>query len=386
MNRKTLFCIITGFFWFSLYAYVPQIANYAKEMGASYKMIGLIAGAYGLSQTVLRIPLGVTSDMLNRRKIFITVGSLVTILSALSVFFLPNAYTLLIARFLAGIAAATWVTFTVMFSSYYEDSQSTKAVGILNSVNKAGQFVAMLAGGIISLYIGVRYIFMLSVITGIIAFVLSISIEEEKSPMPRRAFEISDIAIFIKNKEIMYISFLGALSQLITYGTTFGFTPLVASNIGANNLQLGYLTMIFTLPQILFAALSGTVFIKYFGEKKTLLMGFGLNTILSIFIPFVPTLTMLYVVQMINGIGNAISFPLLTGLVIRNVESNLRNTAMGFYQALYGVGMIVGPILLGNIGDRFGLVSGFIVTGLLGIIAIASILLYEVDKQTVEVL
>ena len=68
INKKTLFCIVTGLFWFSLYAYVPQMTSFAKDMGASYKMIGIITGAYGLSQTLLRIPLGIASDVLNKEK------------------------------------------------------------------------------------------------------------------------------------------------------------------------------------------------------------------------------------------------------------------------------------------------------------------------------
>lgn len=187
-NKKTLFSIVTGLFWFSLYAYVPQMGNYARDMSASYKMIGMIAGVYGLSQTVLRIPLGIASDMMGKRKIFIVLGSIVTIVSAVLVFLLPNPYTLLIARFLAGVAAATWVSFTVMFSSYYKSSQSTAAIGILNSVNRAGQVLAMLLGGLVSLYFGIRYIFLLSAIVGIMAFILSLYIHEESKLEDIRPF------------------------------------------------------------------------------------------------------------------------------------------------------------------------------------------------------
>lgn len=188
----------------------------------------------------------------------------------------------------------------------------------------------------------------------------------------------------IKDKDIMHISLLGALSQLITYGTTFGFTPLVAANLGADSFQLGLLTMLFNLPQILFAALAGTVFVRYLGIRKTLLIGFGLNTVLSIGIPFVPTLFTLYIVQIINGIGSAMTFPLLTGLVIKNVQSNLKNTVMGFYQSIYGVGMIIGPILLGSVGDKWGLMTGFIIIGLLGLLAILSLLLIDVESEAVK--
>ncbi|NLM13852.1 MAG: MFS transporter [Epulopiscium sp.] len=372
-NQKALFCIVTGLFWFSLYAYVPQISSFAEDMGASYKMIGMITGAYGLSQTILRIPLGIVSDVLNKRKIFVVSGLFTAIFSALIVFMFPNTYILLTGRFLAGVAAATWVNFTVMFSGYYKPSESTKAIGIINSANMLGQFAAVLLGGILSLYLGVKYIFLLSTIVGLMGFFLSFFIQKEEDTVDRKPFKVSDLFIILKNIDILHICFLGILSQLITFATIFGFTPIVASNLGANNFELGLLTTLFNLPQILFSALAGIVFVKCLGSKNTLLIGFGLSTVLCIFTPFVPNLYLLYLIQIISGIGKAMTFPMLMGLVIKNVEPGLRTTTMGFYQAIYGIGMIMGPILLGVIGDKFGLMAGFIITGLLGILAIISI-------------
>lgn len=71
INKKTLFSVVTILFFFSLYAYIPQLSSYARELGASYKLIGLIGGAYGFTQTILRVPIGIISDKLRMRKVFI---------------------------------------------------------------------------------------------------------------------------------------------------------------------------------------------------------------------------------------------------------------------------------------------------------------------------
>lgn len=344
-------------------------------------MIGLIAGSYGISQTLLRIPLGVASDMLGKRKIFIVIGSLVTVVSAFLVFVAPNPVTLLVGRFLAGIAAATWVNFTVMYAGYYELNESPKAIGIINSVNRAGQFIAMLAGGIISLYLGMRHVFLFSTIIGAAAAAVSFTIKEERHVRDGRPFKLSDMLLFLKKKEVIIISILGALSQLITYGTTFGFTPVVAFNLGATYYQLGIMSMLFVLPQILVSALAGSLLIDKLGERNTLLTGFAINTVLSIVIPLVPWLWALYVVQVLNGIGMALTFPLLTGLVIQNVPGQLRNAVMGFFQAVFGLGMIVGPILLGTVGDKYGLVAGFLAVGFIGLLAIMLTIYYYLSQD-----
>ena len=48
-----------------------------------------------------------------------------------------------------------------------------------------------------------------------------------------------------------------------------------------------------------------------------------------------------------------------------------------FFQAVFGIGMIVGPIILGSIGDLFGLTIGFIVVGVLGTFAMSTIFIIK---------
>ena len=46
-------------------------------------------------------------------------------------------------------------------------------------------------------------------------------------------------------------------------------------------------------------------------------------------------------------------------LAIRHFPGDRRSTAMGCYQAIYGIGMFVGPILVGRCADLFGMKSGY---------------------------
>jgi MFS family permease len=254
-------------------------------------------------------------------------------------------------------------------------------MGVINSTNKAGQFAAVLAGGFVSLYLGVRYLFLLSAIGGAVGFVLSLSIWEEKNAKGKKPFQLSTMHWILGNKDILHVSVLAVFSQVITYSTAFGFTPLVASSLGASNFQLSMLAIAFNFPQIVFAALAGILFVKYLGEKTTLLIGFCVSSVLCMLTPLSSSLTILYTIQIISGIANAITFPLLMGLAIQNVASNLRTTVMGFFQAMYGMGMIIGPMLMGSIGDQFGLATGFIVTGMFGIVAMISVALVGVHDS-----
>lgn len=61
------------------------------------------------------------------------------------------------------------------------------------------------------------------------------------------------------------------------------------------------------------------------------------------------------------------------------MNSGKRATAMGFYQAIYGLGMFLGPLFMGSVGDLLTLNQGFIILGLLG--CVTSLLTYFMIKS-----
>jgi MFS family permease len=56
------------------------------------------------------------------------------------------------------------------------------------------------------------------------------------------------------------------------------------------------------------------------------------------------------------------------GMSIQTVSQEKRATAMGFFQAIYSLGMFGGPIIAGIISDVSGLTGGFVSTGVIGLL------------------
>ena len=374
--RISLFCVVTSLYWFSMYTYVPNLSTYAESLGATYKMVGLILGSYGFTQMLLRIPLGIFSDRINKRKIFINLGILTSFISALGMGMLKSPVFLLIFRGLSGVAAATWVTFTVLFSSYFPENETSSAIGYINSFNSLGLMIAMLLGGIIAQYLGPQSPFFLAFAGGVLALILSFGIVEQK--IDRKPIKISALLLVGKDKNLLVISGLGILIQLLTFATVFGFTPIAAEKIGASNFELGLLSTLSTLPVIFASAMSGSIFAKRFGEKNTLITGFLITSFSCIIIPFISNLNLLYLSQTLGGFGRGLVMSLLMGLSIKTVEPDRRATAMGFFQAIYGIGMSIGPVMVGFLSDTVGLNWGFWSVGMLGIVgALLALLLVK---------
>jgi MFS family permease len=84
----------------------------------------------------------------------------------------------------------------------------------------------------------------------------------------------------------------------------------------------------------------------------------------TLLIPFTGGYYLLIITQVISGFGRGISFPLLMGLSIKNIQENQRGAAMGIFQAVYSFGMFFGPFITGLIQEAFELGAAFIFLGI----------------------
>ena len=178
MNRHkqltlNLFGFMVLFFWTSMYAYQPQLSVYAGTLGAGISMTGVILSSYGFTQMLVRLPSGILSDMLKKRKLFVLLGNAFAILSAAGFFFAKSPAMLLLARMISGIAASGWVVVTVMFSGYYEKEEAPKALSRLMIFNKCGCLLGMVFGGLLSEAYTVKAAFLLSIAAGCAAHTLT---------------------------------------------------------------------------------------------------------------------------------------------------------------------------------------------------------------------
>ena len=145
--------VATYFFWISLYLYVPVLPLHAQELGANLEMVGIIIASYAIGQLLLRIPIGIGSDIIGRKPF--AVGALV--LSAFGAVWLgmsPDPWSLFAARTLTGVSAAGWVAMSVLFASYYPAHNTSRAMAIIMSVNTMALVTATFVGGIVADYFG----------------------------------------------------------------------------------------------------------------------------------------------------------------------------------------------------------------------------------------
>ena len=383
-SKITVYQFAILFFWFSQYAYVPNLSSYMKELGLSLTMIGVVTGSYGFTQMVARIPLGIYSDRIGKRKVFVSAGFLLALFANLMFLIFKQDWLLVVARGTAGLAAATWVIMTVLYSSYFALGNSTGAMSKLNAFNNAGKLFSMLSAGIaLTIFAGYKSMFIIGAIGAAIAFVLSLGIEENV-PKDRKPITLKDFLHVIVDPRLLCVSAAMLLAQIYNTSTISGFTPILATDLGATPFLRSILSATDIALGTVGALLAGTPLVKKMGEKRFLITGvIGLAVITAI-VPYAPNLPLLFILQSCGGFFLGSVSALLMGLAIRHFPGDRRSTAMGCYQAIYGIGMFIGPIIVGRIGDTAGLPAGYAVVAALVLLMIPLILVWAAKEKAAQ--
>ena len=144
---------------------LPTIASH---FGADLPAVQWVVVAYSLSVSVLLLPMGRLSDMMDRKKVYITGFTIYTLAAALAGF-TPSLTILILARVLQGIGSAlVQANMTVMILSIFPGNERGKALGYQTSVVGTGAIIGPALGGLIDGALGWRYVFLVNIPVGII--------------------------------------------------------------------------------------------------------------------------------------------------------------------------------------------------------------------------
>jgi MFS family permease len=382
-RRHVIFAAATVLYWATLYIYVPILSPYLQDRGLSMSWIGFILGSYGLTQVITRLPLGMYSDVMSRRKPFLVAGMLAGLISCV-LFMLPGTWGgPLAGRLMAGLCAATWVPFTVLYASYYPSDKTHHAMGTLSFLTVFGQLAGMSASGWLASIGGWNYAFKSGIGIAAVGIIVLLFVHEHKvenkprttvpapTTVPTRSATVkfTSMANVFRSRLLWKVSILSLLAHGILFITMFGFTPLQAIELGASEAQLTAIVISFMIPHALVSLWTGRKLAPRFGTRKIIFIGFISAALFTAAIPFCPNLGWLAVTQMFNGIAQALYFPLLLSLAIRDFAPTQRATAMGLYQSVYSMGMFLGPYVAGGLNAFGGLKAGFLFGSALGIVA-----------------
>ena len=141
------------------------------------------------------------------------------------------------------------------------------------------------------------------------------------------------------------IIFSTVLIDLIGFGIVIPLVPLYAEKFGASVVEIGFLTAVYALMQLIFAPVLGRVSDRY-GRRPVILGSLMGSAIARLMFGFAPALWVLFLARILDGISGA-SYAAAQAYVADITTDEDRVRGMGLIGAAFGLGFIIGPAIGG---------------------------------------
>jgi MFS family permease len=372
-RRGLLALYITAviFYWMSLYLYMPTLSVYATTKTDDLALVGIVLAQYGLWQAVARFPLGIAADWIGRRKPFILAGFALGGLGALWMGLTGSINGLIVGRALSGLAASVWVLLVVAVNDQFPPEEAVRITALLSGVNSVARMAATSVTGALNNWGGYPLAFFAAAGTAVLAILAMLIVREPARPSKRPS--LGSLGKLITRRDVLTPSLLCAVSQFAIWAGPFTFSPILAKSLGATGGTLSLLTSL-NIAMVMLGSFTTSAVAKRIGARWLVAFNFVVIALSMGMLTFTHSLALIFAAQICFGLAAGIGYSVMMGLSIRDVDETQRATAMGLFQAVYGIGMFAGPWLSGILADGIGIQPMFgvvgaacLVIGLLGV-------------------
>lgn len=349
-TQKSFFLAAVVLFWFSQYSFIPHLTPYLTgTLAIPAATAGVIVGAYGLLQTCLRLPTGLFGSRSSFSRIIMIFGAIALALSSILLLQARTVSLLWCARALSGVSAATWVCFTVFYGDYFASSDK-RSMGYMVSANNLGMMLGYIAAALFNDLLGIKFLFLLSIISAFLsAALLLVLFSGSRKREQAERVSVSDIASVLRSRSLWSCSFFTALSQLISFATMISFSANYAVSIGCTGAQVGMISVVNTVAGLFAASAIASGKLERIPQKKIVSIGFLLMFIYCVFLTRCKGIVGLLVLQFLGGIGRNFVMTTMMAGAVSGIPRIQKTLAMGIFQSVYGLGMTLGPILMGSL-------------------------------------
>lgn len=346
--------------WVSMYVYVPILPAYAGQLGASYSTIGLISGVYGVLPIFICIPLGYFSGRMNRDRIFMVSGFALVTLSGAMFWFTNSEIWLIAARAVAAAGSAWWVIISSAYAKYLPEDKEVKGQGVITAGSDVGKMIGCVFCMFLADAAGYKSTFAVATISGAIGMIAMFAIKDAKSSQNAIHTDVTMKSTFqlFKNVDLIKFSILATITQMVSFAIPITFTPIMAQRIYASNMDLSLIQLVYVAVVMVTCLFVGTKPYEKLGGIPSLTISFLLGAVSCVPL-FYGNMPMIYLMMVLSGACYGVTLSALAGFVIRAVEPDQRNGAMGVFQTIYSVGVFLGPTLTGGLQATLTLDGGY---------------------------
>ena len=354
---------------------IPNLAYYAKEIGATTTEIAILMSIYSGMQLLFAPIWGRLSDK-HGRKPAILLGLLGNA-AALIGFGLATDYAwLFIARSAAGIASAAVLPSVMAYVADITTSEERgRGMGLMGAAMGLGFILGPAIGGVMGSHDMPFFVAGgLSLLTFIFALIL-LPESLQKSPTGK---VLGDQHEWVSPREIFRRTTLKSPLTplfLVAFFSTFSFSGLemtfplfIEDKWNYGEREMGWMFMVMGAIVVpLQGGLLGRL-INKFGERRIILIGLLLNALGMVLLLTAYSFVSLTLYLTIAGIGNQLIRPTNTSWISKQTRIG-QGAAIGIMDAFLSLGRILGPLLGGWLYAKeaypYAVLSGILVVAML---------------------
>ena len=173
--RLIFFLVIIAYFMDIIDASIVTVAlpSIRLEFGASIANSQWIYGAYAITLAGFLLLMGRAGDIYGQKKIFVG-GLVIFTIASFTGGIAPSLLSLIISRSVQGIGAAmtTVTAFAIFIRIFPEGPERNKALGYIVAVLAGGFAAGAVVGGVLTTFLGWRWVMFINVPIGIVATIL----------------------------------------------------------------------------------------------------------------------------------------------------------------------------------------------------------------------
>ena len=337
---------------------------YILKHGGNQGDIGVVMGIFALASAISRPWVAEMIDRIGRKRSY-TLGSILMVVSPflylgihdpLGSAYLP--FLLLRAVHGVGLAICFTSVFTFMADILPRD-RLNEGIGMFGISGLIGIAIGPVFAEIMLEPFGFSGLFIVAGILSGISLIIHQPLKESAPTGEEESDPTTFFGLFRREKFIV----VGLISLLFGVGLA-GSGNFVAPLAEERN--LGYISFYF------FCYSGGAITIRFingwlsgkFGENRILPYSIVLYMAGLFLLPLAYNQAVLCVAGVLSGIGHGLIFPLLNTMAVRDERASIRGKATGIFTGGIDSGIFAGSLILGYIGDWFGLNVLFLCAGL----------------------
>jgi MFS family permease len=339
-SRSSLWIVYAIVFisYFDYQSSLPIISPYAKSLGASVALIGIIVGAYSVLNLAGNLGAGLWIDRVGRKTPLI-VGLIVAGIALMFYPFVRDPYALLGLRAMHGLGAALLSPASL---AYIGDAAKTgaraRAMALYGAAIGLTSMVAPPFAGLMRDRFGYASVFVIVAammfLVAVPAYVLvgeSFQRETTQSPSVWR---------LLRNRRLL-LSYVSGFCLLFSLGALIVFLPLIGQEMGVSSARVGMWFAGFGVAAVIIQLALGRLSDRI-GREPVIALGFVVIAAALFALPMTRGWETMLSVMAVYGIGFGILFPAMTALLADETNPQTRGTASGIYTAVYSLGAAAG--------------------------------------------